>query len=460
MDQVSVVDVVVLGLGPGGEYAARKLAEAGLDVVGVDRALVGGECPFWGCTPSKLMVRAADVLAEARRVPALGGAVDVRPDWALVAARIREANHDWTDHHHVEPLEEAGVRIVRGPGRLDGVARVRVETAEGPVTFEATRGVVLNTGTEPARLPIDGLADTPYWTNREVMVVTEVPETLAVIGGGPNGVELAQAFARFGSQVTLLEAADRIIATEEPEASEVLTRVLRDEGIDVRVGVDVTRVAHDGRFTITVDGQDLGADQLLVAAGRANNLADIGLETVGLDPDAPTIDVDDRSRAGERLWAVGDITGHGAFTHVSRYQAFVVVADLLGAEDVRAEYHAVSRVTFTDPEVGSVGLSEADARDRGLRVAVSTAAVERSSRGWIHGPGTTGVVKLVSDVDRDVLVGATVVAPYGGEVLGMLVTAVHAEVPLAVLRRMHFAYPTFHRAIQVALGKLHGGDKA
>ena len=457
MDQV---DVVVLGLGPGGEYAARKLAEAGLDVVGVDRALVGGECPFWGCTPSKLMVRPADLLAEARRAPALAGAVDVRPDWSLVAARIREANHDWTDHHHAGPLEEAGVRIVRGHGRLDGVGRVRVETKDGPVVLEAARGVVLNTGTEPARLPVEGLAETPYWTNREAMKVTEVPATLAVIGGGPNGVELAQAFARFGAQVTLLEAEERIVAAEEPEASEVLTAALRDEGIAVEVGVEVERVDHDGRFTLVVDGADLVVDQLLVAAGRSNNLSDVGLDTVGLDPEADTIDVDDRSRAGERLWAVGDITGRGAFTHVSRYQAYVAVADLLGTEDVRADYRAVSRVTFTDPEVGSVGLTEAEARDRGLRVSVATADVERSSRGWIHGPGTTGVVKLVSDVDRDVLVGATVVSPYGGEVLGMLVTAVHAEVPLPVLRRMHFAYPTFHRAIQVALGELHRAANA
>ncbi len=449
------VDVVVLGLGPGGEYAARKLAEAGLAVVGVDRALVGGECPFWGCTPSKLMVRPADLLAEARRVPGLAGDVDLRPDWSLVASRIREANHDWTDHHHAEPLEEAGVRIVRGHGRLDGPGRVRVETDAGPVAFDAARGVVLNTGTEPARPPIEGLDGTPYWTNREVMRTETVPETLVVVGGGPNGVELAQAFARFGSSVTLLENESRILTGEEPEASAVVTKVLRAEGITVRPGVEVQRVRHDGRFIVTVDGDDLVADQLLVVAGRSNNLADVGLGTVGLDPAGTVIDVDDRSRAGERLWAVGDITGHGAFTHVSRYQAFVVVADLLGTEDVRADYRAVSRVTFTDPEVAGVGLTEAGARAKGWRVGVTTAEIERSSRGWIHGPGTTGIVKLVADLDRDVLVGATVVAPYGGEVLGMLVTAVHAEVPLPVLRRMHFAYPTFHRTIQVALGRLH-----
>ncbi|GAB3261810.1 dihydrolipoyl dehydrogenase family protein [Nocardioides dilutus] len=458
--RVQQVDVVVLGLGPGGEYAARKLAEAGLDVVGIDRALVGGECPFWGCTPSKLMVRAADVLAEARRASGLGGEVDVRPDWSLVAGRIREANHDWTDHHHAGPLEEAGVRIIRGHGRLDGVGRVAVDTGQGRETFEAARGVVLNTGTEPARPPIEGLAETPYWTNREAMKVTEMPATLAVIGGGPNGVELAQAFARFGTRVTVLEVEDRLLAAEEPEASQVLTAALRADGVAVRCGVEIERVSHDGRFTSVVNGEDLVTDQLLVATGRSHNLADVGLETVGLDPDADVVEVDDRSRAGERLWALGDITGRGAFTHVSRYQAFVAVADILGTEDVRADYRAVSRVTFTDPEVASVGLTEVQAREQGLRVAVATADVDRSSRGWIHGPGTTGVVKLVGDLDRDVLVGACVASPYGGEVLGMLVTAVHAEVPLPVLRRMHFAYPTFHRTIQVALGKLHQATTA
>ena len=194
--------------------------------------------------------------------------------------------------------------------------------------------------------------------------------------------------------------------------------------------------------------------QLLVVAGRRNNLGDIGLETVGLDPEADTIDVDDRMRAGERLWAVGDITGKGAFTHVSRYQAAGAVRDILGEDGPRADYRAVSRVIFSDPELAAVGLTEQEAREAGLSVRVGLARIEKSARGWLHGPGTTGVVKVVEDADRGVLVGATVVAPYGGEVIGMLVTAVHAEVPVARLRTMHFAYPTFHRAIEAALKRL------
>jgi pyruvate/2-oxoglutarate dehydrogenase complex dihydrolipoamide dehydrogenase (E3) component len=447
-------DVVVLGLGPGGEYAARKLAEAGLDVVGVDRALVGGECPFWGCTPSKLMVRPADLVAEVHRADRLAGPASVRPDWSLVAARIRKANHDWTDAHHVEPLEHAGVRIVRGHGRLDGPGVVRVEASGATTVLRAGRGVLLNTGTEPLRLPIDGLEGTPYWTNREAVAATEVPARLVVVGAGPNGLELAQAFSRYGARVTLLEVSDRVAAQGEPEAGEVLAEVLRAEGIDVRTGVEVERVDHDGRFHVRVSGEQLDADQLLLAAGRQNNLGDIGLDTVGLDPDADTIDTDEHLRAGERLWAVGDITGHGAFTHVSRYQAAGAVADILGQDGPPADYRAVPMVIFTDPELATVGLTEHQAREQGVDVRVGVAQVEKSARGWLHGPGTRGIVKLVADAERGVLVGATVLAPYGGEVIGMLVTAVHGEVPLERLRTMHYAYPTFHRTIEAALKRL------
>ena len=446
--------MVVLGVGPGGEYAARKLAEAGLDVVAVDEALVGGECPFWGCTPSKLMVRPADLIAEVRRAGRLAGEAGIEPDWSLVAARIRQANHDWTDGQHVEPLEEAGVTIVRGHGRLDGPGIVRVEKDGATTVLRAARGVLLNTGTEPLRLPIDGLDATPYWTNREAMKVTEVPDRLIVVGGGPNGLELAQVFARYGAEVTLLESEDRIAAQDEPEASAALTAVLRDEGLDVRVGVEIERVDHDGGFQVRLAGETLVSDQLLVAAGRSTNLGDIGLETVGLDPDQDTVETDDHLRAGERLWAVGDITGKGAFTHVSRYQAAGAVADILGQDGPPADYRAVSRVTFTDPELASVGMTEHQAREAGLSVRVGLAQIERSARGWLHGPGTTGIVKVVEDADRGVLVGASVVAPYGGEVIGMLVTAVHGEVPVARLRTMHFAYPTFHRTIEAALNRL------
>lgn len=457
MNPTVEADVVVLGLGPGGEYAANRLGRAGLEVIGVDELLVGGECPFFGCTPSKLMVRAADVLAEARRVDTLAGRAEVTPDWTPVAERVSRTTDDWHDHGHVERLEASGVQVLRGHGRLDGPGRVVVTDADGErTTLVARRGVVLNTGTRPAVLPIDGLAETPYWTNREVVRLAELPPSLVVIGGGPIGCELTQTFARFGVDVTLLEVADRIMGPEEPETSLVIERVLRADGVRVHTGVRIDRVDHGaGGFTVTLaGGEQVGAAALLVAAGRSQNLQDVGLETVGLDPGAAHVETDERMRAGDRLWAVGDITGKGAFTHVSRYQAVAAVRDLLGEDGPWAEYHAVTRVTFTDPEVGGVGLTEEQARDAGLDVVVGIAEIPRSSRGWIHGDDTEGVIKVVADRERQVLVGATAVAPYGGEVLGLLAAAVHARTPLATLRGMHFAYLTFHRAIESALNDL------
>ncbi len=444
------VDVVVVGLGPGGESVATQLAQAGLSVLGVDRRLVGGECPYYGCIPSKMMIRASDVLAEGRRIPDLAGQSTVSPDWTPVHARIRdEATTDWDDQVAVDRLENAGVTFVRGAAALTGPRTVTVDGA----TYTASKGVVLNTGTEPSAPPIDGLADTPYWTNRDACRLAELPGSLVVIGGGAIGAEMAQAFSRFGVRVTVLEVADRILAPEEPEASQLVADVFGREGIQVLAGATIGSVAYaDGQFSIEVEGQTLHADKLLVAAGRRPNVADLGLESVGLDPSARALDVDPRMRAADGLWAIGDITGKGAFTHMSMYQAAVAVRDILGQDGPEASYHAVPHVTFTDPEVGSVGMTEQAARDAGLNVRVGTTDLASSTRGWIA--RGEGLVKLVEDADRGVLVGATAVGPSGGEVLAMLVTAVHAEVPTATLRSMIYAYPTFHRAVEDALSRL------
>ena len=456
IEPTSTADIVVIGMGPAGESVAGQLAEAGLSVVGIDRELVGGECPYWGCVPSKMMIRAADLLAEARRIPGMAGKVEVIPDRSPVAERIRaEATDNWDDTVAVERFEGKGGRFVRGHGTIVGDGLVQV----GDETIRATTGIVLATGTSAAVPPIPGLDDTPYWTNREAIQVEELPASIIVLGGGAIGAELAQVFARFGVEVTIVEAQDRLLPLEEPEVGGALADVFAVEGVTVHVGALASQVGYERqRFTVELDdGTELEADKLLVATGRRVNLSGLGVEHVGLDPDGRAIDVDDHLRAAEGVWAVGDLTGKGAFTHVGMYQAAIAVADILGRPHEPASYAALSRVTFTDPEVGGVGVTEQQARDEGVDVAVAVQRVPHTARGWLHKAGNEGVIKLVADRATGTLVGATVAGPNGGEVLGLLALAVHAQVPVAQLRTMIYAYPTFHRGIEDAVGQLDLG---
>ncbi len=440
-------DVVVVGLGPGGEALVARLAKAGLSVVAVEAELVGGECPYWGCIPSKMFIRAANLLAEARRIATLSGGATVTPDFSIVAKRIREeATDNWDDTVAADRITAAGATLVRGHGRLAGDRTVEVDGE----TYVASKGVVLNTGTTAAVPPIPGLADTPFWTNREALKAEQAPASLIVIGGGAIGLELAQAYARFGVEVTVLEVAPRILAPEEPESSELLATVFEAEGIGVHAGVTIDRVDHDGgRFAVTCGDTTYEAEQLLVAAGRRSRLDDIGLETVGVEVDR-FLTVGDDMQVADGLWAIGDIVGRGAFTHLSMYQSERAARAILG-EPQEAYDSSFPRVTFTDPEVGGVGVTEAQARDKGINVRIGLTDVSASSRGFVHGVGNEGLIKLVIDADRDIIIGATSAGPTGGETLSALAFAVRAEIPLATLRNTVYAYPTFWRAIESAL---------
>lgn len=447
------VDVVVLGMGPGGEYVAGKLAESGLNVVGIDRALVGGECPYWGCIPSKMMIRAANALAEARRVETLAGTAAVTTDWSKVATRIREeATDDWNDAVAVQRFEDQGGHFVRGTGVVLSADRVQV----GERIFQAAKALVLNTGTTPIIPPIDGLDGSPYWTNHEFVEAKELPGSLVVLGGGAISAELAQVMARFGVQVTVVEGRDRMLGLEEPEASALVQRIFDAEGIDVRTGVSAVGVRYaDGAFAVTLsDGTSVGGEKLLVAVGRKVDLAVFGSGALGIDESGTSLPTDERMRVQPGVWAVGDVTGKGAFTHVSMYQAKIATADILGQPGAPADYAALPRVTFTDPEIGSVGLTEAAAREQGIAVQIGYQDLASSSRGFVHGPGNDGFIKVIADADRGVLVGATAAGPSGGEVLGLLTLAVHGGVPISTLRTMIWAYPTFHRAVESALDAL------
>ncbi|MEU4424271.1 NAD(P)/FAD-dependent oxidoreductase [Actinoplanes sp. NPDC024001] len=446
------VDVVVVGLGVGGEEVAGRLAAAGLNVVGVENTLVGGECPYWGCIPTKIMVRAGTALAEARRIPGLAGSATVDPDWGPVAKRIRdEATDDWNDKVAVDRFTGKGGTFVRGTATITGPGRVRA----GDEEFVAGRGLVIATGTAAVIPPVDGLADTPYWTNRDAVETPTLPSSMLVLGGGAIGCEFAQAFARFGVQVTIIEGSDRVLAMEEPESSEVAAAAMKADGIRIHTAVRATHVGYDHGFTVTLsDGSTLTGEKLLVATGRTARLHDLGVDQLGLDPSARALTTDDRMRVTDGVWAVGDVTGNGNFTHMAMYEADIAVRDILGQGGPGADYRARPRVTFLDPEIGAVGLTEKQARDAGLNVRVGQVPLSATSRGFIHGPGNEGLIKVVADQDRGVLVGATTAGPSGGEMIGALSVAIHAEVPISTLLSTIWAYPTFHRGIGDALKAL------
>jgi pyruvate/2-oxoglutarate dehydrogenase complex dihydrolipoamide dehydrogenase (E3) component len=444
-------DVVLLGVGTCGEDLGLRLAGAGLDVVGIEAELLGGECAYWACIPTKMMIRAADLLQEARRVDGAAGHAEVTPDWSPVARRIREeASGGWDDSVAVSRFEDKGGRFVRGRGRLTGPDTVSV----GEQSFTASRGIVIATGSKPVIPPVPGLADVEYWTTHDAIKAEELPASLIVLGGGAAGCEIGQVYSRFGVDVTMVEARPRLLPLEEPEAGDVVGAAFEAEGIAVQAGARAERVEARGESVVVglSGGTDLVADRLLVAVGRTADLDGLGLDVAGIDSSRGFIEVDDHLHAGEGIWAMGDVTGHGNFTHVALYQASIVAAELLGDTAPPASYDAVPRVTFTDPEVGAVGMGEADARAAGIDVVSAVKAVPATFKGWLHGPGNEGIVKLVVDRDADVLVGATSVGPRGSEVLGMLSTAVHAKVPVAKLRRMIYAFPTFHGGVGEAFG--------
>ena len=445
-------DVVILGMGPGAEYVGEELARAGVSVAAVEERLVGGECPYWGCVPSKMMIRAADLLAEGRRIPGMAGSSVISPDWTPVASRIRdEATDDWDDKVAADRFTDLGGTLFRGHGTITAPGEVRV----GDDVLRARRGIVIGSGSQPAIPPIDGLAATPYWTNHEAIEAVAVPRSLLVLGGGAIGAELAQVSARFGSAVTVVEAQGHLLPMEEPESGELLARVFRADDIAVSTGVAASSVGHDGdEFTLTLaDGSRLRGERLLVATGRRVDLAALGVGAIGLDEHARFLATDGQMLAAPGVWALGDVVGKGAFTHMSMYHGGIILGQLLGRPHHPAEYHAVPRVTFTDPEIGAVGMTEAQARQHlGDRVATAITQLATSARGWIH--KADGFVKLVADTERGVLVGATSAGPAGGEVLSMLTLAVHARVPVQRLTEMIYAYPTFHRAVEDAVRQL------
>jgi pyruvate/2-oxoglutarate dehydrogenase complex dihydrolipoamide dehydrogenase (E3) component len=452
-DAALEVDVVVIGGGPAGEVAAGRCADRGLQTVLVEAELIGGECSYWGCIPSKTLLRPGDVLAAAARVPGAAAAVNGRVDVVAALARRDAMTSGWMDAGQERWLTDHGVRLVRGTGRLAGVRRVQVD---GGPELRARRAVVLATGSHSVLPPVPGLAEVRPWDNRAATAAKEVPDRLLVLGGGAVGLELAQAFSRLGAaEVTVVEAGPALLPREEPFAGEQVRAALEREGIAVWLGtrlVSIRRGGTDGPVRAVLSGgseetaDEVLADEVLVAAGRRPRTDDLGLGSVGLEPGGP-VQVDDRLRAtgvpGGWLYAVGDCTGLAPLTHMGKYQARIA-ADVLTGRDVRdrASRDAVTRVTFTDPQVCAVGLTAAQARQRGTAVRVLDVGTGDVPGSHVLGEALDGTTRLVVDEASGVLLGATITGSGVQELLHSAAVAIAGRVPLTALRHAVPAFPT------------------
>jgi pyruvate/2-oxoglutarate dehydrogenase complex dihydrolipoamide dehydrogenase (E3) component len=450
-------DVVVLGSGTAGREAAARLALAGLSVAIVEPELVGGECVFYACMPSKSLLRPEEALTEARRIPGAAEAAAGELDVPAVLARRDDVIHHLEDSSYLPGFEALGIELVREHGRLDGARRVH----DGDDVLIAGKAVIVATGSRAAMPPIDGLPDAQPWTNRELTTAEVAPSRLAILGGGAVGTEMAQAWCTLGSQVTLIEASDRLLGREEPFAAEQVATSLRERGVDVRLGARAVAVRRDtgGEVTVELDqGPDVKADALAVAVGRRPRTDDLGLETVGLEP-GKWIDVDDQLRVtavnGDWLYAVGDVNARALLTHISKYQARVAADTILGKRATATADGAQSpRVLFTEPQVAAVGHTLQSALDAGLNVHTVEAPTSGNAGGNFYGINAVGTTRLVVDDDRGVVVGATITGSEIADFLQAATIAVVGEVPLERLAHAIPAFPTRSEVWSALMAKL------
>jgi pyruvate/2-oxoglutarate dehydrogenase complex dihydrolipoamide dehydrogenase (E3) component len=442
-------DVIIIGMGPGGEAAARRLLDAGRQVAVVERELIGGECAYWACIPSKTLLRAPEARAAAARA---AGVANPALDWPELRAYRDYMVRHLDDAGQVSGYEQAGATVIKGAARLAGPGQVE---ADGEL-LEADH-VVIATGSEPVRPDIDGLDGIEVWTNREATTTADIPGRVLLIGGSAVGVELGQFYAGMGAQVTIVQRAATLIDREDPRVGELARGALAGESVTVHTGRTVARArpAACGAVVTLDDGTEIGTDVVILGAGRRPAGGGLGLETVGVTPGARgEVPVDDHCRAGAGLWALGDVTGVALFTHVAMYQGRVVADNILGRARA-ASYQGIPRVVFADPEIAAVGLTTAQARARGIDVAAAEVGLaDAIARPWTYERDPRGTLGLLADRRRRVLAGAWAVAPLASEWIHQAALAIRAQIPIEVLLDQVAQFPTYSEAYLAALEQL------